>query len=116
MMKFIVAVIQQDRMNDVIDELSSRDINLVTVTPVLGHGRQKGEAEIYRGHKEAGRLLKKVKLEIGVNEDFVQAAVDAIKQGAKTGDGQIGDGKIFIFDLQDCVRIRTGETGSGAIG
>jgi len=115
-MKFITAIIQQDRVNDVIDELSKRDVHLVTATPVLGHGRQKGEAEIYRGHKEAGRLLKKVKLEIGVNEDFVQPAIDAIKQGAKTGDGQIGDGKIFVFDMQECVRIRTGETGSVAIG
>ena len=103
-------------MNDVIDELSKRDIDLVTVTPVLGHGRQKGKAEVYRGHKEAGRLLKKVKLEIAINEDFIQPAIDAIKQGAKTGDGQIGDGKIFVFDLEECIRIRTGETGSVAIG
>ena len=103
-------------MNDVIDELSKRDIDLVTVTPVLGHGRQKGKSEVYRGHKEAGRLLKKVKLEIAINEDFIQSAIDAIKQGAKTGDGQIGDGKIFVFDLEECIRIRTGETGSVAIG
>ena len=115
-MKYLVAIIQQDRMHDVIDELSKRDIHLVTATQVLGHGRQKGQAEVYRGHKEGGRLLKKVKLEIAVNEDYVQPAIEAINQGAKTGEGQIGDGKIFVIDLQECVRIRTGETGSVAIG
>jgi nitrogen regulatory protein P-II 1 len=103
-------------MHDVIDELSKRDVHLVTATQVLGHGRQKGQAEVYRGHKEGGRLLKKVKLEIAVNEDYVQPAIEAINQGAKTGEGQIGDGKIFVIDLQECVRIRTGETGSVAIG
>ena len=95
-MKYVVAIVQQDRMSEVIDELSRRDVHLVTVTQVLGHGRQKGDAEVYRGHKEAGRLLKKVKLEMAVNEDYVQPAIEAITQGAKTGDGQIGDGKIFV--------------------
>jgi nitrogen regulatory protein P-II 1 len=80
----------------------------------MGRGRQKGIAEVYRSHKEAGSLLKKVKLEIAVNEAYVQPTIEAILAGARTG--QIGDGKIFILDLKECVRIRTGETGGMAIG
>lgn len=113
-MKYIVAIIQPDRLDDVLDKLTSREIHLVTVTNVMGRGRQKGIAEVYRSHKEAGSLLKKIKLEIAVNEAFVKPAVDAIQAGARTG--SVGDGKIFILDLMDAVRIRTGETGSTAIG
>ncbi len=113
-MKYIVAVIQPDRLDDVLDKLTAKEIHLVTVTNVMGRGRQKGIAEVYRSHKEAGSLLKKVKLEIAVNEAFVKPAVDAIQAGARTG--SVGDGKIFIIDLMDVVRIRTGETGSSAIG
>ncbi len=113
-MKYIVAVIQPDRLEPVLDELTQREIHLVTVSNVLGRGRQKGVAEVYRSHKEAGSLLRKVKLEIAVNEAFVQPTIDAIKAGAHSG--EIGDGKIFIFDLHECVRIRTGETGGDAIG
>jgi nitrogen regulatory protein P-II 1 len=80
----------------------------------MGRGRQKGVAEVYRSHKEAGSLLRKVKLEIAVNEEFVQPTIEAIKAGARTG--KIGDGKIFVLDLKECVRIRTGESGSVAIG
>ena len=115
-MKYIVAIIQPDCMNEVLDELDKREVHLVTVTNVMGHGRQKGEAEVYRGHKEAGRLLRKVKLELAVNEDYVQPTIDAIIAGARTGGGKIGDGKIFVFDLTESVRIRTGERGSDAIG
>jgi nitrogen regulatory protein P-II 2 len=113
-MKYIVAVIQPDRLSDVLKELTDREINLVTVSNVVGRGRQKGVAEVYRSHKEAGNLLKKVRLEIAVNEDYVQPTVDAIIAGARTG--SVGDGKIFILDLPQCIRIRTGETGSPAIG
>ena len=113
-MKYIVAVIQPDRMTEVLDELERADVHLVTVVQVMGRGRQKGIAEVYRGHKEAGSLLRKVKLEIAVNENFVQPAIDAIIRGARTG--SIGDGKIFVLDLEQCMRIRTGETGSVAIG
>jgi nitrogen regulatory protein P-II 2 len=113
-MKYIVAVIQPDRQSDVLKELTDREINLVTVSNVVGRGRQKGVAEVYRSHKEAGNLLKKVRLEIAVNEDYVQPTVDAIIAGARTG--SVGDGKIFILDLPQCIRIRTGETGSPAIG
>jgi nitrogen regulatory protein P-II 1 len=80
----------------------------------MGRGRQKGIAAVYRSHKEAGSLLKKVKLEIAVNEAFVKPTVEAIVEGSRTG--QIGDGKIFILDLSEVIRIRTGETGGPAIG
>lgn len=113
-MKYIVAVIQPDRLNEVLDELDRREVHLVTVTSVMGRGRQKGVAEVYRGHKEVGSLLKKVKLEIAVNDNFVQATIDAITTGARTGN--IGDGKIFVLDLKECIRIRTGETANVAIG
>jgi nitrogen regulatory protein P-II 2 len=113
-MKFITAVIQPDRLDEVLKNLTEKEIHLVTVTSVLGRGRQKGIAEVYRGHKEVGSLLKKVKLEIAVNEKFVKSAIDAIMKGARTG--HIGDGKIFVVDLKECLRIRTGETGGVAIG
>lgn len=113
-MKYIVAVIQPDRLDDVMQNLSEKEIHLVTVTNVMGRGRQKGVSEIYRSHKEAGSLLKKIKLEIAVNDSYVKAAMDAIIAGARTG--SIGDGKIFVLDLAECLRIRTGETGGIAIG
>jgi len=113
-MKYIVAIIQPDRLDDVLRRLTEKEIHLVTVSNVLGRGRQKGIAEVYRSHKEAGSLLKKVKLGIAVNEAFVKPTIDAITEGARTG--QIGDGKIFVLDLADCIRIRTGETGGVAIG
>lgn len=113
-MKYIVAIIQPDRLDDVLEKLEEKEIHLVTVSNVMGRGRQKGVAEVYRSHKEAGSLLKKVKLEMAVNEGFVKPAVDAIVAAGRTG--QVGDGKIFILDMHDCVRIRTGETGGVAIG
>lgn len=113
-MKYIIAIIQPDRVDSVLEELTKREIHLVTVSSVMGRGRQKGVAEVYRSHKEAGSLLKKVKLEIAVNEKYVAPTVEAIASAAKTG--SIGDGKIFVLDLQECHRIRTGETGSDAIG
>ncbi len=113
-MKYIIAVIQPDRLDEVLRRLTEKEIHLVTVTNVVGRGRQKGIAEVYRSHKEAGSLLRKVKLEIAVNEEYAQPTVDAIRGGACTG--QIGDGKIFVLDLQECIRIRTGETGGEAIG
>jgi nitrogen regulatory protein P-II 2 len=113
-MKYIVAIIQPDRLDDVLKRLTLKEIHLVTVTNVLGRGRQKGIAEVYRSHKEAGSLLRKVKLEIAVNDEFVQPTIEAITLGARTG--QVGDGKLFVLNLEECVRIRTGETGGVAIG
>lgn len=113
-MKLIIAIIQPHKLEDVLLELDKREIHLKTVSNALGCGRQKGRTEVYRGRKETGNLLKKVRLEIAVNEDFVEPTISAIMKGAKTGN--IGDGKIFVVDLAECVRIRTGEKGKLAIG
>jgi nitrogen regulatory protein P-II 1 len=113
-MKYVIAIIQPDRLDEVLQKLTDKEIHLVTVSNVLGRGRQKGIAEVYRSHKEAGSLLRKIKLEIAVNDAYVQPTMDAILGGARTG--QIGDGKIFVLDLSRVVRIRTGEEGNEAIG
>ncbi len=113
-MKYIIAIIQPDRMDEVLDRLTESKVHLVTVTSVMGRGRQGGIAQVYRSHKEAGTLLKKIKLEIAVNDDFVKPTIDAITKAARTG--EVGDGKIFVLDLDACIRIRTGETGGDAIG
>jgi len=113
-MKYIIAMIQPERLEEVQKLLRDRDINLMTVSQALGCGRQGGVTQVYRGRKESGNLLKKIKLEIAVNDDFVAPTVEAITKGAQTG--KIGDGKIFIFDLEECTRIRTGEKGGEAIG
>ena len=113
-MKLIIAIIQPFKLEEVKEELYKAEVNLLTVSEVLGHGRQRGVTEVYRGVKETGNLLRKVRLEIAVNEDFVDRTIKAIIKGAKTG--ETGDGKIFILDLEECVRIRTEEKGSVAIG
>ncbi len=113
-MKYIVAIVQPDRMQEVLDLLEEKEIHLLTVSNVMGRGRQRGVAEVYRGNKEAGALLRKLKLEIAVNDDYVDIVVDAITRGAQTGN--VGDGKIFILPLDETIRIRTGETGNVAIG
>lgn len=113
-MKYVIAIIQPDRLDPVLDLLEKKEIHLVTVSTVMGRGRQKGISTVYRSHREAGNLLRKVKLEIAVNDEFVKPTVDAILEGARTG--QIGDGKIFVLDMAECIRVRTGETGGKAIG
>ena len=113
-MKLIIAIIQPSRLEEVKQQLYNTEVNLITVSEVLGHGRQKGVTEVYRGAREMGNLLRKVRLEIAVNEDFVEPTIRAIIKGAKTG--ETGDGKIFVLDLKDCVRIRTEERGNVAIG
>lgn len=113
-MKLIVAYIQPHKLNDVKKALFKADVHKMSVTNALGCGEQKGYEESYRGIKFEVDLLKKVRLEIAVNEDFVDKTVEAIIEGARTG--QIGDGKIFIVELNQCVRIRTGEKGGSAIG
>ncbi|MDD5422927.1 MAG: P-II family nitrogen regulator [Candidatus Omnitrophota bacterium] len=113
-MKLIIAIIQPHKLEDVLQELDNSQIHLRTVSNALGCGRQKGRTEVYRGRKETGNLLKKVRLEIAVNDSYVEPAVAAIMKAAKTG--TIGDGKIFVIDLQECFRIRTGEKGPLAIG
>jgi nitrogen regulatory protein P-II 1 len=113
-MKLVIAIIQPHKLEQVKDELYKEEVNLITVSEVLGHGRQKGVTEVYRGTRETGNLLRKIRLDIAVNENFVERTISAIIRGAKTG--QTGDGKIFVVDLPECVRIRTGERGSEAIG
>jgi nitrogen regulatory protein P-II 2 len=113
-MKLIIAIIQPHRLEEVKEQLYKADVNLITVSEVLGHGRQKGVTEVYRGFKETGNLLRKIRLEIAVNDNFVEATIKAIATGARTG--QTGDGKIFVLPLEQCHRIRTAETGSEAIG
>ena len=113
-MKMIVAMIQSHKLTDVKQALFDAQVYKMTVTNALGAGEQKGYTEAYRGVIMEVNLLKKVKIEISVNEDFVEPTIDAIIKGARTG--EIGDGKIFVLDLKDCIRIRTGERGSEAIG
>ena len=116
-MKLIVAIIQPEKLEAVQQALNDRDIYLMTVTDVRGCGRQRGYTEVYRGTEIQVRLLPKVKLEIAVTDAFVEATVEAIVHAARTPEsGQIGDGKIFVLSLEDCIRIRTGERGSDAIG
>ncbi len=107
-------MIQPHKLTDVKQALFDAQVYKMTVTNALGAGEQKGFTEAYRGVVTEVNLLKKVKIEISVNEDFVEPTIAAIIEGARTG--EIGDGKIFVLDLQDCIRIRTGERGSEAIG
>lgn len=113
-MKLIIAIIQPHALERVKEELYKADINLLSVNEILGHGRQKGVAEVYRGIRETGNLLRKVRLEIAVNDAFADRTVKAIIKGAKSG--QVGDGKIFVLPMDQCIRIRTGEEGPNAIG
>ena len=113
-MKLIIAIIQPHKLEAVKTELEAVGVNLMTVTNVVGQGRQKGVTEIYRGAKEAGGLLNKIRLDIAVNDDFVEPTITAITKGAHTG--SVGDGKIFVVDLVECVRISSAERGGKAIG
>lgn len=113
-MKMIIAMIQPHRLNDVKQALFKAEVYKMTITNVLGAGQQRGFTETYRGVETEVNLLKKVRIEIAVNDNFVQPTVDAIISGARSG--QIGDGKIFILPLEQCYRIRTGEQGEQAIG
>ncbi len=113
-MRLIIAYIQPEKLNDVKQALYTADIYKLSITNSLGCGQQKGYHETYRGVDIEVNLLKKVRLEVAVNEEFVQPTIDAIIAGARTG--QIGDGKIFVVPLEKCIRIRTGENGKDAIG
>jgi nitrogen regulatory protein P-II 1 len=116
-MKLIVALIRPECLEAVQVALNTHDIYLMTVSDVRGCGRQRGHTEVYRGAELQIRLLPKLKVEIAVNDAFVEAAVEAIVGASRTPEtGQIGDGKIFVLPLEDCVRIRTGERGPEAVG
>ena len=115
-MKLILAIIQPSKLDAVKAALNKVEVFRLTVVDVQGFGRQKGQSEIYRGHEFTVNMLRKVQLQIAVNEDFVEPTVNAIIEAARTGDeGRIGDGTIFILPLEDVVRIRTGERGPEAI-
>ncbi len=113
-MKLIVAYIQPERLEDVKRTLFDAQISKMSVTNALGCGQQGGYTKSYRGVKTEINLLKKLRMEIAVNEDYVEPTIEAIIKGARTG--EIGDGKIFVTDLTECIRIRTGERGGEAIG
>jgi nitrogen regulatory protein P-II 2 len=113
-MKLVIAYIQPHKLNDVKKTLYKAEVYKMSVTNALGCGAQQGYEESYRGIKFEVNLLKKVRLEIAVNENFVERTIEAIIEGAKTG--KLGDGKIFIVNLDECIRIRTGERGGEAIG
>jgi nitrogen regulatory protein P-II 2 len=115
-MKMIVAIIRPEKLDAVQQALSSKDVYLMTASDVRGCGRQRGYSENFRGGEGYIRLLSKVKLEIAVNEDYVQSTIEAIMTAAKSEPGKIGDGKIFVLPLLECYRIRTGEEGGAAIG
>ena len=113
-MKLIIAYIQPHKLKDVKQSLYKAKVYKMSVTNAMGCGEQHGYEESYRGIKFEVNLLKKVKLEIAVNQNFVEQTVNAIIEGARTG--KIGDGKIFVLDLAECIRIRTGDKGDAAIG
>ena len=112
-MKLVTAIIKPFRLDDVRDALARIGIQGMTVTEVKGFGRQKGHTELYRGAEYVVDFLPKVKLEVAISEELVDQALDAISDAAKTG--KIGDGKIFVYNLEQVIRIRTGETGEDAI-
>jgi len=115
-MKLIIAIVQPSKLEAVKAALTDVEVVRLTVMDVQGFGRQKGQTEAYRGREITVNLLRKVQLQIAVNEEFVEPTISAIIKGGRTGEtGEIGDGKIFVLPLDDCIRIRTGERGSEAI-
>ena len=114
-MKLVTAIIQEDKLDEVREALIAAEIGRITVTRVDGHGQQE-DTEIYRGLVVVPNLIPKVEIKIGVNEEFLEVAIEAILKAARHGDdGKAGDGKIFIVPLEECIRIRTGERGGDAI-
>jgi nitrogen regulatory protein P-II 2 len=115
-MKYIIAIIQPTRLEAVKEALSHIEVFRLTISDVQGVGRQKGHTETYRGHEYQINFIRKVKLEIAVDDPYVEATLDAIDGAARTGpEGKIGDGKIFVLPLEDVMRIRTRERGSEAL-
>ena len=115
-MKLIIAIIQPNKLEDVKAALTDVEVFRLTVMDCQGFGRQKGHTDAYRGHEFKVNLLRKVQLQIAVNEEFVGPTVDAVLKAGRSGEkGEIGDGKIFVLPLEDCIRIRTGERGPDAI-
>ena len=115
-MKLVIAIIQPSKLEDVKAALTDVEVFRLTVMDCQGFGRQKGKTELYRGREFSVNLTRKVQLQIAVNDEFVEPTVSAIINGGRTGEnGEIGDGKIFVLPMDECVRIRTGERGREAI-
>ena len=113
-MKLVTAIIQPDLLDNVREELYKAEITRITVDRVSGHGQQ-GVETVYRGQKVPANLIQKIRIDIAINEEFVEPAIEAILKGARHKGGKVGDGKIFVTPLDRCIRIRTGETGEEAI-
>ena len=115
-MKLIIAIVQPAKLDDVKEALNEVEVVRLTVMDVQGFGRQKGQTDVYRGREFSVNLMRKVQLQIAVNDQFVEPTINAIIAGGRTGEkGELGDGKIFVLPLEDCIRIRTGERGPEAI-
>ena len=113
-MKLITAIIRAEKLDEVRQSLVSAEITRITVSRCSGRG-QAEHKDIYRGLEVAPELIPKIRLDIACNDEFKQTTIDAILSAARTGEGEIGDGKIFVTELEECIRIRTGESGSAAI-
>jgi len=113
-MKLITAIIQEDKLDTVREALIQSDISRISVSRVSGHGRQE-DIDIYRGRKIVPNLIPKIRIEVALNDAFVEPAIQTIVESARHGSGEVGDGKIFVTPLEECVRIRTDERGSNAI-
>mgnify|MGYP000957629704 CR=1 FL=1 len=115
-MKLIIAIIQPNKLEAVKAALTEVEVFRLTVMDCQGFGRQKGQTEVYRGHEFTVNLLRKVQLQIAVNDEFVQPTVDAILKAGRSGEkGEIGDGKIFVYDVENVIKVRTGEEGYAAL-
>ena len=112
-MKFVMAIIKPFKLDEVREALSENGVQGLTVSEVKGFGRQKGHTELYRGAEYVGDFLPKVKLEVAIPDELLEQVLEAIEKSAFTG--KVGDGKIFVFELAEAVRIRTGETGTAAL-
>jgi len=112
-MKFVTAIIKPFKLDEVREALSAIGVQGITVTEVKGFGRQKGHTELYRGAEYVVDFLPKVKIEVAIKEDLLEQVIEAVEKSANTG--KIGDGKIFVFELEQVIRIRTGETGAEAL-
>jgi len=112
-MKFVTAIIKPFKLDEVREALSAIGVQGITVTEVKGFGRQKGHTELYRGAEYVVDFLPKVKLEVAIKDELLEQVIEAVEKSANTG--KIGDGKVFVFDLQQAIRIRTGETGADAL-